>query len=282
MPLTRADIAASAQQLLADGYRFFLVSNGAVLERLNRAPFELPVTSLDFLAGHDETWTVADLMRVYNTLNQTSFGAKGIPLQDWVMLDLGLMPSAFLLITLPADRAAAAASDARLDDARRARIQSVLPPVLAHARRLGYDGPIPVAGYCAAPTPVPDAWVGWSLCSAIPGLGTTAKGLALEVYGARTLTGVAQFFDPSLRVHRKFGRMRLLAAVVDLHPVPNTLIYSTDVYDQDDGQSPTSMIDCRDTAAQRELQEKIDAGVTKVYVLAPGLVDDRVPILETS
>jgi hypothetical protein len=282
MPLTRADIAASAQQLLADGYRFLLVSNGAVLEWLNPAPFELPVTSLDFLAVHDEAWTVSDLMRVYNTLNQTSFGEKGIPLADWVMLDLGLMPSAFLLITLPADRAAAAASDARLGDPQRARIQSVLPAVLAHARRLRYDGPIPVAGYCAAPTPVPGAWVGWSLCSAIPGLGTTAKGLALEAYGARTLTGVAQFFDPALRVHRKFGRMRLLAAVVDLHPVPNTLIYSTDVYDHDDGQSPTSMIECRDTVAQRELQAKIDAGVAKVYVLSPGLVDDRVPILETS
>jgi hypothetical protein len=198
------------------------------------------------------------------------------------MLDLGLMPSAFLLITLPADRAAAAVTSAGPGDARQARIRSVLPAVLAHADRLGYDGPIPVAGYCAAPTPVPGGWVGWSLCSAIPGLGTTAKGLALEVYGATTLTGVAQFFDPALRVHRKFGRMRLLAAVVDLHPVPNTLIYSTDVYDHDDGQSPTSMIDCRDTAAQRKLQDKIDAGVAKIYVLSPGLVDDRVPILETS
>jgi hypothetical protein len=158
----------------------------------------------------------------------------------------------------------------------------VLPSVLAHAGRLGYDGPIPVAGYCAAATPQPGSWVGWSLCSAIPGLGTTAKGLALEVYGARTLTGVAQFFDPALYVHRKFGRMRVLAAVVDLHPVPNTLIYSTDVYEHDHGQRPTSMMDCRDTEKQRELQEKIEAGTAKVYVLSPGLVGDQVPILECS
>jgi hypothetical protein len=282
LALTRSDIAASAEHLLADGYRLLLVSNGAVLEQLEANPFELPVTSLDFLAEHDEAWDVADLMRVYNTLNATAFGEKGIPLQDWVMLDLGLMPSAFVLITLPADRAAAAATDTRFGDAHRARVENVLAPVLAQARRLGYDGPIPVAGYCAAPTPVPGSWVGWSLCSAIPGLGTTAKGLALEVYGARTLTGVTQFYDPALHVHRKFGRMRVLAAVVKLHTVANTLIYCTDVYAHDDGQSPTSMMDCRDAAAQRQLQAKIDAGVAKVYVLSPGLVDDQVPILETS
>jgi hypothetical protein len=281
MTLTEADIAASARKLLADGYRLLLASNGSVLEQLDAAPFELPVTSLDFLATHDEVWDLANLMRVYNMLNATSFGEKGIPLQDWVMLDLGLLPSAFLLITLPADRAAAIATDPRWDDSQRARIQSVLPQVLAQARRLDYDGPIPVAGYCAAPTPVPGSWVGWSLCSAIPGLGTTAKGVALAVYRARTLTGVAQFYDPSLHVHRKFGRMRVLAAVVDLHPVPNTLIYSTDVYEDDNGLTPTSMLDCRDSSAQRRLQAKLDAGAT-VFVLSPGLVDDRVPILECS
>ncbi len=102
--------------------------------------------------------------------------------------------------------------------------------MLAEADRLGYEGPIPVAGYCASPTPDRRAWVGWSLCSAIPGLGTVAKGLGLLAYGARTLTGVTQFYDPALRVHRKFGPMRLLAAVLDLHPVHHTMAYRTDVF----------------------------------------------------
>ena len=172
-------------------------------------------------------------MRVYNVLNATAFGAKGIPLQNWVMIDLGLLPSAFLLVTLSAQRAAEAMSDHRISAAR-ARIAGVLPAVLEEAQRLDYAGPIPVAGYCAARSPVPDGWVGWSLCSAIPGLGTTAKGLALEAYGARTLTGVAQFSDPALRVHRKFGPMRLLSAVLELHPVPGTLVYRTDVFASED------------------------------------------------
>jgi hypothetical protein len=152
--------------------------------------------------------------------------------------------------------------------------------VLDEARRLGHDGPIPVAGYCAAPTPVPGGWVGWSLCSAIPGLGTTTKGVGLEVYGARTLTGVAQFSDQGLRVHRRFGRMRIISAVLDLHPVAHTLVYRTDVHADDEDQSPTFWMDSRDHDGQREMQAKIDAGTSQFYVLSPGLVDDRVPILE--
>jgi hypothetical protein len=157
-----------------------------------------------------------------------------------------------------------------------------MPAVLAEADRLGYAGPIPVAGYCAAPTPAPGAWVGWSLCSALPGLGTTAKGVALEAYGATTLTGVAQFWDPALRVHRKFGRMQIVAAVLDLHPVPNTMVYRTEVYAGDGDAQATLMLDSRDTAAQREIQSRIDAGRSRFFVLSPGLVDDRVPILECS
>jgi len=278
--LDRADIAARAARLLDDGYELWLASNRAVLEALQQAPFGLPVTALDFLASHDAPWSVADLMRVYNVLNATAFGDKGIPLQNWVMIDLGLLPSAFLLVTLPHDRAAAALDDERLDDGARARIAGVLPAVLAEAGRLGYAGPIPVAGYCAAATPAPGCFVGWSLCSAIPGLGTTAKGVALEAYGATVLTGVAQFWDPSLRVHQKFGRMEIVSAVLDLHPVPNTMVYRTDVYVEDGGAAATILLDPRDGAAQREIQARIESGQSRFFVLPPGLVDDRVPILE--
>ena len=282
MPLTRAEIASGAHQLLADGYGLLLASNGPVLDRLDTRPFGVPVTTLDFLAPGPGDWSVADLMRVYNVLNATAFGAKGIPLQNWVMIDLGLLPSAFLLVTLTAERARAATMVERGYASERARTTQVLGAVLAETARLDYTGPIPVAGYCAAPTPVPGGWVGWSLCSSIPGLGTTTKGLGLEVYRARTLTGVAQFTDQAIRVHRKFGRMEVVAAVLDLHPVPHTLVYRTDVHEDDAHRAPTTWMDARDLAFQQEMQAKIDAGTSRFYVLSPGFVDDRVPILEVS
>lgn len=281
--LTPAGIADAARALLDDGYELWLASNETVIKTLELAPCGVPIAPLDFLGPYERSWKLEDLMRVYNVLNATAFGPKGIPLPNWVMIDLGLLPSAFLLVTLPKERVAAELTDPRHSDADRARIGQVLPAVLAEAQRLHYDGPIPVAGYCAAPTPAPGAWVGWSLCSAIPGLGTTAKGLALAAYRASTLTGVAQFSDPALRVHRKFGRMRLLAAVVDLHPVPGTMVYRTEVFADDDtgagSPEPTMMLDAHDSAAHRALQDRLDAGA-EIAILSPGLVDDRVPILE--
>ena len=279
MALTRADIATRAQTLLTDGYGLYACSNQDVLDHLHTSPFGLPVMGLDILGPPQNPWTMADMMRVYNVLNATAFGDKGIPLQNWVMIDLGLLPSAFLLITLPQAQTRAAVAEAHQDPAR-SRTEHVLAAALAEAGRLHYDGPIPVAGYCAAATPIPGEWVGWSLCSAIPGLGTTTKGLALEVYGARTLTGVAQFSDQGLRVHRRFGPMEVVMPTVDLHPVPHTMIYRTLVYGRDEERAPTFWLDCRDLAVQREMQAKVDAGTSRFYILSPGLVEGRVPILE--
>ncbi|HYZ81563.1 MAG TPA: hypothetical protein VE571_09860, partial [Solirubrobacteraceae bacterium] len=246
MPLTRADIARGAHTLLTEGYGLFLASNRSVLEQLDTSPFGLRMSCLDLLGPPQNAWTQADMMRVYNVLNATAFGDKGIPLQNWVMIDLGLLPSAFLLVTLPAQRARAAMDEERGYAAERARTGEVLGAVLAEAERLDYEGPIPVAGYCAAPSPVAGEWVGWSLCSAIPGLGTTTKGLGLEIYGARTLTGVAQFTDRALRVHRRFGPMEILAPTLDLHPVPHTMVYRTQVHGPDPEQAPTMWLDARD------------------------------------
>lgn len=280
MSTTREQIAAAARQLVADGYELFAVSNREVLRRLELAPFGITVTPLDFLAPRGDQWSVADLMRVYNVLNATAFGEKGIPLQNWVMIDLGLLPSAFVLVTLSPERVQQALDGVAGNGGERPPQELVLPAVVAEARRLRYAGPLPVAGYCAAPTPSAGSWVGWSLCSAIPGLGTTVKGLGLEVYGARTLTGVAQFSDLGLRVHRKFGRMEILRAVLDLHPVPHTMVYRTEVFHDGDQVSPSFWLHCDDLDAQREMQDRLDAGSARFQILSPGLVDDRVPILE--
>jgi hypothetical protein len=279
--LTRTDIAARAHQLLSEGYSLFLASNEAVLDQLDTRPFGLSMLCLDLLGPPQNAWTQADMMRVYNVLNATAFGDKGIPLQNWVMIDLGLLPSAFLLVTLTQQGALAALERARNDRGREHSAQ-VLAAVLAEADRLNHRGPVPVAGYCAAPTPVAGEWVGWSLCSALPGLGTTVKGVALEVYRANTLTGVAQFTDQALRVHRRFGPMEVMAPTLDLHPVPHTMVYRTQVYGPDTEQAPTMWLDARDLDAQREMQERVDAGTSRYFILSPGLADGQVPILELS
>ncbi len=280
----RDTIVTAAARLREDGYELWMASNGPILADLCLEVDGVAITPLDFLGPYEREWKLEDLMRVYNVLNATAFGAKGIPLPSWVMIDLGLLPSGFLLVTLPRAAAEAALADRTRPPRERERLHDVLPAVLAEADRLGHPGPIPVAGYCAAPTTRRSDWVGWSLCSAIPGVGTTVKGLGLLAYGAETLTGVAQFYDPALRVHRKFGPMRLLAAVLDLHPVRHTMAYRTEVFGVDAfaATAPTLWLDPHDLDAQWALQRRLDAGTHEYFVLSPGLVDDRVPILERS
>jgi hypothetical protein len=283
-PLTRADVASAAAALLADGYSFHLVSHSAVLERLDTSPFGLPVVATDILGPRDLAWDAESFMRVYNRLNRELFGPNNLALDGWVMVNIGLLASAFLIIALPFARLEQMLGDGRYPPEQEARLRERLAPVLAAASELGFDGPIPLAGYSAAAMPTPGHWLGWSLCSMIPGLGTVAKGLALEAYRATTLTGVAQYANPALHVHRKFGRMRILKAVLALHPVPGTLVYQTDVYlDDDSEQTPTSRIRADDVAALDELEANIVSGRHVAYILPPGLDrDGRVPILETS
>ena len=200
-------------------------------------------------------------MRVYNVLNATAFGDKGIPLQNWVMIDLGLLPSAFLLITLPPERAAAALDDATRSEAERRRIGSVLPAVLAAAGELNYEGPIPVAGYCAAPTPVPGAGSAGrcarrSRASARPPRDwrwrSTAPGPSRASPSSRTRAART----PQVR-----AAWRCSAAVLDLHPVPHTLVYRTEVYAAEDAQTPDVWIDAG-TRRPAGDAAKIDAGST--------------------
>jgi hypothetical protein len=279
MVVTRSGISSAAASLVDDGYDLYLVSHRTVLDRLNAAPFGLPSTTVDFLAPGELPWDAQSFMRIYNRLNAVSF--RDIPLPDWVMIDLGLLPSAFLLITLPRERLARMPDDRSFKPEQRAKLRGQIAPLLDEADRWEFRGPIPVAGYCAAPTPVQGHWVGWSLCSIIPGLGTLAKGLALEAYAATALTGVAQYGSWALRLHRKFGPMRILSAVLGLHPLPHTLVYQTDIYAHEGQQTPSYFMPCDDDARARELQGKIDANSHTVHILPPGLDSDRrVPILE--
>ncbi|HWE14422.1 MAG TPA: hypothetical protein VG365_12955, partial [Solirubrobacteraceae bacterium] len=96
------------------------------------------------------------------------------------------------------------------------------------------------------------------------------------------LTGVAQFTDQALRDHRRFGPMEIVAPTLDLHPVPHTMVYRTQVFGPDSEQAPTMWIHARDLDVQRDMQANVDAGTSRYFILSPGLADGLVPILERS
>jgi hypothetical protein len=64
--------------------------------------------------------------------------------------------------------------------------------------------------------------------------------------------------------------------------VPHTLVYRTDVHEDDADNAPTRWMEARDLAFQEEMQARIDDGTSRYYILSPGFVDGRVPIMEVS
>ena len=59
------------------------------------------------------------------------------------------------------------------------------------------------------------------------------------------------------------------------------MVYETTVFgDEDPAAQPSQWLGARDLDAQLALQARMDAGAADGEILSPGLVDDRVPILE--
>lgn len=151
-----------------------------------------------------------DFGLIMNYTNQLAFGGEtnmGMPL--WVLLDCGILPSAVVGFGL-----------CREDVSDELAAELKVPD--------DYDGLVPVSEYCACPTLEPGCVSGFSLQAQLTGmgLGTRTKALALAVYGARSQVGVTQFDNPSIRVHSKFGVMKITATRPSIHThAMNSFVY---------------------------------------------------------
>lgn len=185
----------------------------------------------------------ARVARLLNLGNALAYGGEmGMP--EWVMLDCGLLPSAF---TGFCRRAADLAPRARAAlNERLARAEAALSPARISAeRRLGVPtGPllddewVPVAEFCALPTLTPGQIMGYSLFSLEQGLGVRAKALGLALHaslGARAQLGVAQYSNTAaLRSHLRFGPLELVDPLTPLHTrAGETFIYRLEIPPED-------------------------------------------------
>ena len=158
----------------------------------------LPPDTLHFYVEDPHTRAFGLLL---NRTNQLAFGGpQGMGMPLWVMLDCGVLSSAIAGFSTS-----------------RAHIPGALATQLD--LHTDYPGPVPVSEYCACPTLAAHTVSGFSLQSQLPGLGLGArtKALALAVYGARRQVGVTQFDNISLRVHTRFGPLRITMTQPGLH-----------------------------------------------------------------
>ncbi len=272
MDSTPAGVQSRCSELSRLGVQFYLAAAPANLARFEMAPFGVPLTPLAFLDGD---WRHDDLLRLWNQMDAYAFGPREMPMPNWVLVDHALMSSGLII--------AACAESALNGILERFSVaegeREILNLLLADVHAQGYTGPVPIAGYCAAPTADPDRWMGWSMCSAIPhaGLGFAVKALGLEAYGAQVVTGVTQYDNLSLRSHVKFGPARIEAAVVDLHTAPGSLVYSSDIAAWRRGVSPSApepslLVSATDRAGHLGLQARIDTGSERLEIIAPGMI----------
>jgi hypothetical protein len=281
------DFADHVQGLVGLGVEFHLASNETLRAHLNETPYGHKLSWLDFTDTTDRGWSTAEFLNLFNVINGIAFGDRGIPMPQWVMVDLILMPSAAVIASLPQDMFAEMVERSAFQFDT--DVKHHLRVVHENIKAGGYRGPVPVGGYCAAPSAAPGTWVGWSLWSLMPkvGLGQAAKALALSAYRARKLDGVTQYDNSALKVHTRFGALRILVATVPFHTSPGSFVYESDFTGAVGGPGttePSFLLDPFDYDRQNAMQKAVEAGRCAFYVLAPGhVVQDGttyVPILE--
>ncbi len=180
----------------------------------------LPYLDLDIDVGVDpEVFFVddqshAEFCSLLARSNHEAFGGResmGMPL--WVMLDCAILPSAVVGFMLPVDETPEELID-KLDVDE------------------DYDGYIPISEYCGCPTVEAETISGFSLHCHLAGHGiaTRTKALALAIYAARTQIGVTQFYNPSIRVHVRFGAMEIVTHRPAVHTYPeDSFVYRLNV-----------------------------------------------------
>lgn len=151
-----------------------------------------------------------EFCRLQTYANQLTFGGiKSRSVPAWVSLDCAIMPTAVTGFMLSADDTPDELWDLlEIDD--------------------DYDGWVPVSQYCAALTVEPGCVSGFSLHSYISnqGIATRTKALALAVLDAKAQVGVAQFHDPTIRVHTRFGPIEVLVHRPIIHAhTDDTFLY---------------------------------------------------------
>lgn len=153
------------------------------------------------------------LVERYRAANQYAFPGE-LALPGWVLSDLYLLPGAIGLLLCRAGE---------------------LKTPLRKRLGLSPDDEAIAAAYVAAPTVTPGLFIGVSLISLMPNIlaGAWVKALTLKMLRAERLRGIAQWQNPSVRVHTRMGPMRVVGAVPGTHEFRHrSFVYESDLRDE--------------------------------------------------
>jgi hypothetical protein len=234
------------------------LSLGALGARANAAaidtrPFGQPLT---YYAAEDHP----DLVERYRAANGYAFPGE-LALPGWVLSDLYLLPGAIGLLLCPA--------------------RTLAVPL---RKRLGLhaDDKAIAAAYLGAPTVTPGLFIGVSLISLLPGIhaGAWVKATSLRMLRATRMRGIAQWQNPSVRVHTRMGPLRVVGAVPGTHEFRHkSFVYETDLGSDARWRDamarklsipPTRRLPPDDASALNDLLTRAEQG-EQIHIVPPGL-----------
>ncbi|QSQ22264.1 hypothetical protein JY651_45275 [Pyxidicoccus parkwayensis] len=233
------------------GVSMMALGSGAHADSLDLSPLGVPVHYLPAERN-------LDLAAQYLALNQLAFGGIGVP--RWVLSDLYLLPGAIGLLRCPA---------------------RMVKREVRERLGLADEDPTIGAAYYAAPSVTPGLFIGVSLLSCLPGTGAApwVKVLTLAMMRATRLRGVAQWDNPSVRVHARLGPLRLVGRVPGGHEYgERTFVYESDLSDgarvaeameRRLSLSPTRRVSVTDLPTLSGLLDRAEAG-EELHLVPPG------------
>lgn len=250
--------------LLSAGYRPYIATSRKLLPFLDTSPFGVEA---DIFVMDDPD--AAPFLEAYLLSNSLSFASPNLKMPHWVLIDCALMQTAVVGFTLPPDQ---------VPDELLAYYREDKTIDFAKLRR------VPVSGQISSTNIDQNSMTGISLFSLgrqlknAGKLGLYTKTLSLQVYQARnyeTYYGIAQYNNPSLKVHGRFApEMEIHQATVLLHPMREmTFIYKMKL-DYDAAtidkslpeQTPDFWLNAYDTDKKREIAARTAGGERAIIV----------------
>lgn len=249
------------------GLEPYLVAAPHNVTRFELRPFGLEIPS-DNLIDPTRVDSVSFCSSL-QTLDRLTFGPEGMPMDKWVFYDICYMPGGVFGFGLRASEA---------PEELRALFGDVEDDAL-----------LPLTMYGAIPMAVKGAWMGHNLCSLgsrvtgrnLRGLGTIAKAVGLKCFQSRQFYGATQWESIALKVHVKFGPLKLYTAYTPAHSEAHTLTYGFNCIDQAlltamghpeyDFERPQAdfWVHSADEEAMIQLQDQIEHGGQFVIPFSP-------------
>ncbi|MFH1174757.1 MAG: hypothetical protein V1725_06500 [archaeon] len=247
----------------------YIAGNTANMAAYDLSPFGTPLHVIDVLDKKQQPF-----LNLLHQLDGIAYGDKHLAMPRWVMLDCGLLPSAFVGVAYPAEQ---------------------LPSVVLEKFSLphNYTGLVPISTFCALPTPhyaEKGSMVAHTLASVIPGMGFPTKLLGLLTYKAKHITGITQYTNTAVRLHAKIAPLQLVNAQFLLHTAEHTFIYQSIVDEQllkerlhgvplnTEEIAPNRAFYPADTRAWQAIQENIEEGF-RYYILGQEVMNGQRMIL---